>query len=66
MFKVNNKDSKISSSVSIVNFEHVIPDREQTCIPVSVINPFQATGVFLCPLKKSESPWFSDVFRGYI
>ena len=29
------------------------------------INPFHATGLFLCPLKTSENLWFSDVFRVY-
>ena len=29
------------------------------------VNPFHATGLFLYPLKTSESHRFSDVFRGY-
>ena len=29
------------------------------------INPFQATGLFLYPLKTSENQRFSDVFRGH-
>ena len=31
----------------------------------SIINPFHANGLFLYPLKTSESFWFSDIFRGY-
>ena len=30
-----------------------------------VANPFHATGLFLYPLKTSETLWFSNVFRGY-
>ena len=30
-----------------------------------VVNPIHATGLFLYPLKTSESLWFSDVFRGH-
>ena len=30
MFKVNNKDTRTTPSVSIVNFEHVIADWEVT------------------------------------
>ena len=28
------------------------------------INPFYVTGLFLYPLKTSETLWFSDIFRG--
>ena len=28
------------------------------------INPFNATGLFLYPLKTSENLWFSDFFQG--
>ena len=31
----------------------------------NTFNPFHATGLFLYPLKTSENPWFSDVFRRY-
>ena len=30
-----------------------------------LFNPFDATGLFLYPLKISKNIWFSDVFRGY-
>ena len=29
----------------------------------TLINPFQATGSFIYPLKMSENLWLSDVFR---
>ena len=32
---------------------------------LSVANPIRATGLFLYPLKTSENPLFSDVFRAY-
>ena len=28
------------------------------------LNPFHGTDLFLCPLKTSGNPWFSDVFQG--
>ena len=31
----------------------------------NLFNPFQATGLFLYPLKTSGNQRFSDVFRGY-
>ena len=31
MFKVNNKDTRMTSSVSIVNFEHVIVGWAEYC-----------------------------------
>ena len=33
-------------------------------IIVSAINPFEAAGLFLYPMKASESRWFSYVFGG--
>ena len=29
------------------------------------LNTFRGTGPFLCSLKASGNPWFSDVFSGY-
>ena len=29
------------------------------------INPFYANLPFLYPLKTTENPWFSGIFRGY-
>ena len=34
--------------------------------PMMKVNPFHVTGLFLYPLKISESLWFSDIFRGCI
>ena len=39
----------------ILNFQHYL----------SEIDPFQATGLFLYPLKTLENQGFSDVFREY-
>ena len=37
------------------------------CMSTTVrVSPFRATGLFQYPLKTSENPWFSDVFRGYL
>ena len=33
--------------------------------PFLLVNTFHATGLFLHAQKKSESLWFSDVYRGY-
>ena len=33
--------------------------------PFLLVNTFHVTGLFLHALKKSESLWFSDVYRGY-
>ena len=30
-----------------------------------LLNPFHATGLFLCLLKTWENLWFSDIFRGH-
>ena len=34
-------------------------------IGASIVNQFDAIGLFLYPLKTAEKLWFSDVFRGY-
>ena len=75
MFTVNNKDTRTTpmayftpySSVSIVNFQHVIAGWEQKCSMMEakrererpnnvVINPFLATAPILYPLKIREKP----------
>ena len=72
MFKVNNKDTRTTpmayftpySSVSIVNFQHVIACWEQKCERERerersnnvVINPFLANAPILYPLKITEKP----------
>ena len=70
MFKVNNKDTRTTpyftpcSSVSIVNFEHVIAGWVVLCAFYPIIshrgdiNPLNATGFFLYPLKTSEHLWY--------
>ena len=52
MFKVNNKDTRTSSSVSIVNFEHVIAGWEQ----------FMNSAVFDRSVKRAQIslPLFTD------
>ena len=32
---------------------------------MNILKPFHTNGLFLYPLKTSENPWFSVVFRGY-
>ena len=75
MFTVNNKDTRTTpmayftpySSVSIVNFQHVIAGWEQKCSMMEakrererpnnvVINPFLANAPILYPLKITEKP----------
>ena len=34
-------------------------------LSISGVDPFNATGFFLYPLKTSENLWYSNVYRGY-
>ena len=36
-----------------------------TCLNENTVNPFSINVLLLYPLRPSENPWFSDVFRGF-
>ena len=60
---------KISGSLNRTRIKYLLNDTNFSVQMKKANSPFfnlfYAAGLFLYPLRTSESLWFSDVFRGY-